>query len=80
MADFLAVYRLGPAEVQDLDFPTYLALAYRVSAYAGVMQARHQEAEAMERRTGVPRGARRVEATQEALTADPLLRDAISFG
>jgi hypothetical protein len=66
--------------VEDLDFPTYLALAYRVSAYPGVMQARHQEAERRERRTGTPRGARRVDSTREAITADPLLRDAISFG
>lgn len=66
--------------MEDLDFPTYLALAYRVSAYPGVMQARHSEAEARDRRTGTPRGARRVESTREAIAADPLLADAISFG
>lgn len=66
--------------MEDLDFPTYLALAYRVSAYQGVMQARHSEAERRDRRTQLPRQARKVESTREAITADPLLRDAISFG
>lgn len=66
--------------MEDLDFPTYLALAYRVSAYPGVMQTRHSEAERRERRTGLPRGARKVDSTKDAITADPLLRDAISFG
>lgn len=63
-----------------MDLPEYLALAYRVSAYPGVMQARHQETDARERRTRLAPGARRVSGTKEAIQADPLLTDAISFG
>lgn len=61
-------------------FPEYLALAYRVSAYQGVMQARMAEAQEQDRRMGRRPGVRQVVAERKALEADPLLRDAISFG
>lgn len=78
-ADFRAFYHLSPAEALNLPAPEYLALAYRCSAYQGVMQARLAEAEAETRRNQPRRGARRVEGTRTAVMADPLLAAAISF-
>ena len=39
-ADFRAIYHLSPREALELPGPEYMALAYRASAYAGVMAAR----------------------------------------
>ena len=56
--------------------PEYLALAYRVSAYQGVMSIRMAEAEEKRRKR---RGVRQVEGEAAAIQADPLLSEAISF-
>ena len=57
----------------------FLALAYRASAYQGMMRARVEQAEAGERRNVRP-GARLVEADRRSVMADPLLADVIDFG
>lgn len=80
MADFRAIYHLSPAETGGMAFPEYLALAYRVSAYPGVMQARMAEEQERDRRMGRRPGVRNVPGERQAVEADPLLRDAISFG
>jgi hypothetical protein len=75
-ADFRAIYHLSPREALALPGPEYLALAYRVSAYQGVMN--HRMAEAADK--AKPRQwVRQVEGTRESVQADPLLREAISF-
>jgi hypothetical protein len=79
-ADFRVFYRLTPQEAMALPSPEYLALAYRVSAYQGVMALRLAEGEAKERRARPRRGARRVAGEREAIQADSLLGSAISFG
>lgn len=38
-ADFRAIYHLSPGEALALPGPEYMALAYRVPAYQGVMAA-----------------------------------------
>lgn len=58
--------------------PEYLALAYRLPYYAGVVAARAQE-EADGRRKRL-RGGREVEGTREAIQANPDLAAVISFG
>jgi hypothetical protein len=78
MADFRAIYHLSPREAMDIPFPEYLALAYRLPAYQGVMSHRMAEAAAVDRRSN-PRRARMVEGEREAIARDPDLRDAISF-
>lgn len=78
-ADFRVFYRLTPAEALELDAPEYLALAHRVSAYAGVMRLRAEDQEAQRQRTRRKPGTRMVESTPEAVQRDPLLAEAISF-
>ena len=72
MADFRAIYHLSPAEASQLPFPEYLALVYRLPAYSGVMAARMAEADASKK--DLESGRR------EAIMADPILSDVISFG
>lgn len=78
-ADFRAIYHLSPAETLALDAPEFFALAYRLPAYQGVMTVRASEAEGRERRTKRRRGVRQVDGSREAVRADPLLAEAISF-
>lgn len=72
MADFRAIYHLSPREASQLPFPEYLALAYRLPAYQGVMSHRISEAE--DAKKDLASGKR------EAIMADPILSDVISFG
>ncbi len=78
-ADFRVFYRLTPAEALELDFPEWLALAHRVSAYEGVMRLRAEAQEREEQRTRRKPGTRMVEGTRDAVQSDPLLAEAISF-
>lgn len=78
MADFRAIYHLSWRDALALPGPEFLALAYRVMAYPGVMSHRLAEAEAKERRNA-PRGARMVTGEKAMVLADPLLSGAISF-
>ena len=78
-ADFRVFYRLTPAEALELEAPEWFALAYRVSVYGGVMGTRAEAEENERRRHGPRRGVRQVDATREAVLADPLLAGAISF-
>ena len=71
-ADFRAIYHLSPAEAGLIPFPEYLALAYRLPAYSGVMAARMAEAEA-------ERNKPRVKTERQSIERDPLLSEAISF-
>ncbi|MEU1272977.1 hypothetical protein [Streptomyces sp. NPDC005799] len=50
-ADFLAIYRIDLEQV-DLSARRYFALAYRLTAYQGVMAARQEEAS--EKRPAAP--------------------------
>lgn len=77
-ADFRAVYHLSPAEAMALPGPEYLALAYRLPAYPGVMKLR-AEAEQDERRSRIRRG-REVDSTRSAILADRDLAQVVSFG
>lgn len=56
--------------------PEFLAMAYRLSAYGGVLAARIAE---QRPRTGVA-GATRVPATRAAIMSHPDLRGVVSFG
>lgn len=78
-ADFRVFYRLTPAEALELDFPEWLALAHRASAYSGVMRLRAETQEHERQRHRRKPGTRMVEATREAVQRDPLLAEAISF-
>lgn len=60
---------------EELDFPEYLSLAYRLPAYQGVLA--HRAAE--EQRKKPRRGVRQVDGSREAVQSDPLLAAAISF-
>lgn len=77
-ADFLAVYRMAPADVLALSGPRFLALSYRLPAYSGVMAARLSASET-ERRPEAPGGTKVVEGSQTALRADPVLAGLIDF-
>lgn len=72
MADFRAIYHLSPGEASQIPFPEYLALAYRAPAFQGVMAHRLMEAE-------TERQKPRVKTERQAIMADPILSDAISF-
>jgi hypothetical protein len=78
-ADFRAFYHLGWAEALALPGPEFLALAYRVAVFPGVMAARIAEQEKAERRN-VPAGARLVASDRLSILADPLLRDVVDMG
>lgn len=75
-SDFRAIHHLSPAEALALPGPEYLALAYRITAYQGVMS--HRAAEAQEKRRK-SRGIKQVAGEREAVQADPNLDAAISF-
>jgi hypothetical protein len=78
-ADFRALYRITPAEALELDFPEYLELAVRTPNYQGSVRVKAEAQAEAERRTRPRRGVRQVDGTKEAVLADPLLREAISF-
>jgi hypothetical protein len=74
-ADFRAFYGLTPGDIVELTGPHFLALAHRVSAFPGVMQARYQaETESKTAKDG------EVESTPQALQQDPALADLIDYG
>jgi len=79
MADFRAIYHLGWSEAIRLPGPEFLALAFRCSAYTGVMQARvlEQDRNASRNTRG---SARMVEPERQAIETDPLLAGVIEFG
>lgn len=77
-ADFCAIYRMAPVEVLGLSGPRFLALAWRLPAYAGVIAARLAQAET-ERTPEAPGGTKTVEGSQAALRADPALAGVIDF-
>jgi hypothetical protein len=77
-ADFLAFYRMAPADVLALSGPRFLALAYRLSAYSGVLAARMSAAEAA-RQPAAPGGAKVVDSSQAALRTDPVMAGLIDF-
>lgn len=80
MADFRAFYHLGWREALALPAPEFLALAYRCSAFQGVMQARVMEQDKNETRNVHKSGARMVKSNRDEIAADPLLADVIDFG
>jgi len=70
-ADFLAFYRIGPGcplDLNDLDAPTFFALAHRAAAYGGVMTARMQQQDNQRPRPAADRDVRQVSSTRESLT------------
>lgn len=77
-ADFRAIYRLTPAEAAELSGPEFFELTHRLPCYQGVIRVRAEAQEERDARTR-PAGVRQVEGTREAILADSLLRDAISF-
>lgn len=80
MADFRAFYHLGWREALALPAPEFFALAYRCSAFQGVMQARVIEQDKDASRNVHHANARMVNSTKEEVAADPLLSDVIEFG
>jgi hypothetical protein len=80
-ADFRAFYRLTPEDILGLTGPHFLALAYRVSAYQGVMQARFMaEQNESSPSTRSTKQDAEVESTPAALQQDPVLADLIDYG
>lgn len=75
-ADFRVFYRVD--DMAALPAPRFLALALRVFAYQGVMAARAAEQQGTNTQNG--REVRQVEATREAVTADPVLSGLVSWG
>lgn len=75
-ADFRAVYRLTPAEALELDGPQFLALAYRLTAYPGVLQVRVQE----EAEHEAPRQDGELESSPHNLQHNADLADVIDYG
>lgn len=77
VADFLVFYRIGlnpglgcPLSIDDIDGPTFFALAHRVPAYGGVMAARMAEQQ-QGPTAPTPQGERRVvPSSRAALTAE----------
>lgn len=78
-ADFRRFYGLSPADALALPGPEYLALAYRLDAYGGVITERRRQAGAEERRNVRP-GARLVDSDAKTLQTDPALAGLIQYG
>jgi hypothetical protein len=72
MADFRAIYHMSPQETASIPSREYLALAFRLPAFQGVMAYRISEAEAERKKP-------RVKTEREAIERDPILSDVISF-
>jgi len=79
-ADFRTFYRLDPGEILELAGPHFLALAMRVTAYAGVMQARVMAQQEDELPGQNQSGDRVVESTPAALQGNADLADVIDYG
>jgi len=80
-SDFRVFYRVD--DFDELSGPQFLSLAFRVSAYQGVMNARlsNQQQEASSNNSSSHRQeVKRVESTREALTKDPAFAGGISWG
>jgi hypothetical protein len=77
-ADFLAFYRMAPVDVLALSGPRFLALAYRLPAYSGVMAARMAATETA-RRPEAQGGTKVVGSSQTALRTDPVMSGLIDF-
>lgn len=72
-ADFMAFYNLTPSRTRtELTGPEYLSLAYRVSAYGGVIATRMKEDDEDD-------GRRKVGGDSASLRADPVLAGLIDF-
>jgi hypothetical protein len=73
-ADFRVFYRLTPKKALRLSGPEFMALAFRTSAYDGVMAARiRAEQEETDGETTV------VAPTREAVLADPAFAGLVSW-
>lgn len=79
LADFRAIYHLAPREVAGLSGPEYMALAYRLPAYQGVMAMRVQQEEERSRKNLRHRDAKLVDSSKASIQADPLLRDVVDM-
>lgn len=79
-ADFRTFYRLTPADVVRMSGPHFLALAYRVTAYQGVVAARFDAETEHDAPARGPAGAERIESTPAALQTDPALAGMIDYG
>ncbi|HET9234933.1 MAG TPA: hypothetical protein VFP10_12400 [Candidatus Eisenbacteria bacterium] len=77
-ADLRVLCRVSWREALEWSGPEFLALAYRLPAYGGVMTARAYENERPAGR--VPADARRVPGTREAIMANADLAAVVSFG
>lgn len=74
-ADFRVFYRMEPAEILALSGPHFLALAYRIPAYQGVMAARLAEQEEPHQAPGTTVQ----DSSEVAIMASPIA-DLIDFG
>lgn len=74
-ADFRTFYRLTPEDVMEMSGPHFLALAYRITAFQGVMAAR---VAAEQEGSGSERGS--IESTPQNLQYNSELADVIDYG
>lgn len=78
MTDLRVLAHVSWREALAWPGPEFLAVVYRLPAYAGVLAARAAE---YERPAGrVPADAKRVPSTRTAIMADADLRAVVSFG
>jgi hypothetical protein len=78
-ADFQAIYHLSWADAVALPGPEFLALAYRLDAYQGVIAMRIQQQRQEERRNVTP-GARLVDSDRASVQRDPILSRLVEVG
>jgi hypothetical protein len=79
-ADFRVFYHLTPADVVRLSGPHFLALAWRLSAYQGVVAARASAEEENGTAPAHREPGGRVESSAQAIRSDPALADVIDYG
>lgn len=82
-SDMSAFHRVD--DITTLDGPRFFKLAWRLSAYQGVIRARLSEQESSAEATSAPHGAGAGAVnwnpgTKATLQADPALRGIFSFG
>lgn len=74
-SDFSAFHRLRVAEVYALPGPEFCALAYRLPAYPGALQARVRMETADQEGRGSDPGRREVSSNRAVLATTPELND-----
>lgn len=74
-SDFSAFHHLRPSQVYALPGPEFCALAFRLPAYPGVLQARIRMEVERERGPAAPAGVTVVESTPDVLLSTPGLDD-----